>query len=99
MQVEQKQSAVGVVGLPRCSLRLEDRVFRLQIFRADCALDRHAAAHKVAFSVNVRIDAVVDNTAAPGELDGHIIGGGAGPDWYSIDRILRLPDADVMASR
>jgi hypothetical protein len=61
MQVQQKDSAVGVIGLVGRSLCLKDRIGRMQIFlSADRRCIRQINSNKITFCVDVRVDPVVD---------------------------------------
>ena len=61
MEVQQKNSAVGVIGLAGRSLCLENWAFALYIrLSADGAGLRQVGCDKVALCVDVRVDPMID---------------------------------------
>src|SRR5580704_14031268 len=78
LQIQKKNAAVGVVGLSGSSLSLEDGTHAVDIFlAADRGALRQVAANEVALVVDLRIDAMIDQSAVLGDLDGNVMRGGA----------------------
>ena len=88
MQVQQENSAVGVVGLARGSLCLKDRLGGMQIFlSADRRCIRQINSNKITFRIDGRIDPVVDQTPSLRDFNGNVVGGRT-PDRGPIDRVI-----------
>ena len=100
MQVQQKNSAVGVIGLAGRSLCLKDRIGGMQIFlSADRRCIRQINSKKITFCIDGRIDPVVDQTPSLCDFNGNVVGGRTHPDRRPIDRVIGFPDSKMMTPR
>jgi hypothetical protein len=88
MQVQQKNSAVGVIGLAGSCLCLKDWIGGMQIFlSADRRCIRQINSNKIAFCIDGRIDPVVDQTPSLRDFNGNVVGGPIG--WLALQLIRR----------
>ncbi len=100
MQVQQKNLAVGVIGLARHCFCLKDRIGGLQIFlSADRRCIRQINSNKITFCIDVRIDPVVDQTPSLRDFNGNVVGGRTHPDRCPIERVIGLPESKMMTPR
>src|SRR5271165_826188 len=88
-----------MVGLARGGLRLEDRTHRLQVFLPDRAGFCDVGAYEVPLRIYPGIDRMINDVAPLGKFDGLIVARGPSPDGIAIDRVLGLPDANMMTPR
>ena len=97
LKIQKKNSAVGVIRLAARSLRPVNRINPVQILFSAHRRDLgEIRADEIAFGIDFRINPVVDDMTTLGDLNGHIVGGRAGPDRQSTHRVIGFPYAKVM---
>ncbi len=100
MQLQQKNSAVGVIGLAGRCLCLKDRIGGMHIFlSADRRCIRQINSNKITFCIDGRIDPVVDETPSLRDFNGYIVGCRSHPDGRPTDRVIGFPDSKMMTPR
>src|SRR5271170_5473292 len=100
IEVQEKNSAVGVIGVAGRSLRLEHWINGMQIFlSADRQRILEASSDEIALRIDRGVDPVVDQAPLPRDFNPHVMGGCARPDGSSAARILGLPDSKMVATQ
>src|SRR5271170_2016498 len=100
MEIQEKNFAVGVIGLAGRSLRLEHWINRMQIFlSADRQRVLEARSNEIALLIDRGVDPVVDQAPLPRDFNPDVMSGGARPDGRSVDRILGFPDSKMVATQ
>lgn len=100
MQVQQKNSAVGVIGLARGCLCLKDRIGGMQIFlSADRRYIRQINSNKITFCIDGRIDPVVDQMPSHRDFNANIVGGRRRPNGRPINSAISFPDPKMVSPR